>query len=179
MLGHHTGLQYSTLPRPRTETKTLSDYEREIHGLRSAMETLQVKLHDAERKLQTQQASGSSSGSERSTTSPRQSPTKDDFMSRINAQPDDEVKVIVSRLLQEEDILRRDQTEMTTNMGDKEMMILLQQRKIAALDDANNRLIHELSKLGEKVGHRNNKKAIQETPKTVDELLDSFNDTRV
>jgi len=176
MLGH-TGLQYSTLPRPRTETKTLSDYEREIHGLRSAMETLQVKLHDAERKLQTQQASGSSSGSERSTTSPRQSPTKDEFMSRT--QPDDEVKVIVSRLLQEEDILRRDQTEMTTNMGDKEMMILLQQRKIAALDDANNRLIHELSKLGEKVGHRNNKKAIQETPKTVDELLDSFNDTRV
>jgi len=180
MLGHHAGLQYSTLPRPRTETKTLSDYEREIHGLRSAMETLQVKLHDAERKLQTQQASGSSSGSERSTTSPRQSPTKDDYMSRINAHPDDEVKVIVSRLLQEEDILRRDQTEMTTNMGDKEMMILLQQRKIAALDDANNRLIHELSKLGEKVGHRNNnKKTIQETPKTVDELLDSFNDTRV
>merc|ERR1712029_168387 len=41
----HAG--YSTLPRPpRTETKTLTDYEREIHGLRSAMETLQVKLHD-------------------------------------------------------------------------------------------------------------------------------------
>ena len=36
------GHTYSTLPRPRTETKTLSDYEREIHGLRSAMETLQV-----------------------------------------------------------------------------------------------------------------------------------------
>ena len=53
-------------------------------------------------------------------------------------------------------------------LGEKEMMILLQQRKIAALDEANNRLvgtlflliltltfsiwqIHELSKLGEKV----------------------------
>jgi len=183
----HTGAghTYSTLPRPRTETKTLSDYEREIHGLRSAMETLQVKLHDAERKLQAQQASGSSSGSERSTTSPRQSPTKEEFMSTSRlpaAKPDEEVKVIVSRLLQEEDILRRDQIEMTNNMGDKEMMILLQQRKIAALDEANSRLLNELTKLGEKVGYRNNnfsKKSIQETPKTVDELLDSFSDTRV
>ena len=59
------------------------------------------------------------------------------------------------------------------------MMILLQQRKIAALDDANTRLLHELSRLGEKAGYRGNKKSIQETPKTVDELLDSFNDTRV
>merc|ERR1711971_1333457 len=129
--GHQHGLRYSTLPRPRTtETKTLSDYEREIHGLRSAMETLQVKLHDAERKLQTQQASGSSSGSERSTTSPRQSPTKDDFMSRINAQPEDEVKALVSRLLKEEDTLRRprDRVEIGEDVGDKEMMILLQQR---------------------------------------------------
>ena len=178
----HAG--YSTLPRPpRTETKTLTDYEREIHGLRSAMETLQVKLHDAERKLQAQQASGSSTGSERSTTSPRQSPTKDEnLMNKTLGRPDDEVKVIVSRLLQEEDILRRDQIEMATNIGDKEMMILLQQRKIAALDEANNRLLNELSKLGEKVGYRNNnlsKKSVQEPPKTVDELLDSFSDTRV
>ena len=175
---YHHGLSqtYSTLPRPRTENKTLSDYEREIHGLRSAMETLQVKLHDAERKLQVQQGSGSSSGSERSTTSPRQSPT------RIAVRPDKEVKVIVSRLLQEEDILRRDQIEMTKNLGDKEMMILLQQRKIAPLDEANNKLLNELSKLGGKVQYRNNnysKKSIQETPKTVDELLDSFSDTRV
>ena len=193
--GQHPAAAYSTLPRPRAETKTLSDYEREIHGLRSAMETLQVKLQDAERKLQCQQASGSSSGSERSTTSPRQSPTKDDFMTRLPvpapapapapARPDNEVKVLVSRLLQEEDMLRRDQIEMTNNIGDKEMMILLQQRKIAALDEANNRLLTELSKLGEKVGYRNNnfnKKSVQETPKTVDELLDtldSFSDTRV
>ena len=141
-----------------------------------------MKLHDAESKLRSQQASGSSSGSERSTTSPRQSPTKDDFMSRLQ-RPDDDVKMIVSRLLKEEDILRHGQVEMTGNsVNDKEMMILLQQRKIAALDEANNRLINELSKLGEKVGYRNNnfsKKVVQETPKTVDELLDSFSDTRV
>jgi len=190
MLGMHGvgGLSYSTLPRQTrgSETKTLSDYEREIHGLRSAMETLQVKLYDAERKLQSQQASGSSTGSERSTTSPRQSPIKDEYITRVSTKPDDEVKVIVNHLLKEEDILHRDQQEMTNNLGDKEMMILLQQRKIAALDDANNRLLHELNKLGEKVGYsRNNnnnitkKNIIQETPKTVDELLDSFNDTRV
>jgi len=42
--------------------------------------------------------------------------------------------------------------------------------------------IHELSKLGEKVttgGRCVKKTSMQETPKTVDELLDSFNDTRV
>ena len=60
---------YSTLPRPRPpESRSLSDYEREITGLRSAMETLQIKLHDAERKL--------SLGSSASSQSPRQSPSK-------------------------------------------------------------------------------------------------------
>ena len=59
------------------DLQTLSDYEREIHGLRNAMESLQVKLQDAERKLQSQQGSGSSSGSERSASSARQSPAKE------------------------------------------------------------------------------------------------------
>jgi len=190
--GHQHGLRYSTLPRPRTaETKTLSDYEREIHGLRSAMETLQVKLHDAERRLQMQQCVGSSSGSDRSTNSPRQSPAKDDFISRINMQhqqhqqPEDQVKAIVSRLLKEEDMLRRDRVEIGEEAGDKEMMILLQQRKIKALDEANNRLQVELSKLGDdcntgpRPGYRTKSKSVQDTPKTVDELLDSFNDTPV
>ena len=88
----------------------------------------------------------------------------------------DEVKVVVSRLLQEED-----QRDMAANIGDKEMMIVLQQRKIAALDEANNRLLLELTKLGEKSLNRNKAKSscVQETPKTVDELLDSFNDTPV
>ena len=86
------------------------------------------------------------------------------------------------------------------------MMILLQQRKIAALDEANNRLLSELSRLGDRVGYsragvqaskRSERerrylilkclfnfcsRSVQETPKTVDELLDtldSFSDTRV
>lgn len=171
------GQAYSTLPRgrERQESRTLSDYEREIHGLRSAMESLQVKLHSAERKLQTQQASGSSGGSSLQSSSPRQSPGRGD----------DEVHGIVARLLREEEVLRLDPPGLGLGgggLGEKEMMILLQQRKIAALDEANNRLIHELSKLGEKVttGGRSMKKtSMQETPKTVDELLDSFNDTRV
>ena len=50
------------------ENRTLVDYEREIHGLRNAMENLQVKLSDAERKLQEQEANGSTSGSDRSTS---------------------------------------------------------------------------------------------------------------
>jgi len=157
------------------DTKTLSDYEREIHGLRTAMETLQVKLHDAERRLQSQQSSGSSSGSERSTTSPRHSPTKDEY---IPFSKNDEVKEVLGRLLKEEDMLRRDQQSLLHKMGDKELMIMLQQRKIAALDEANHRLVSELSRLGENVGYRH-KKLFPDTPKTVDELLDSFNDTPV
>jgi len=154
------------------------------------MESLQVKLHSAERKLQSQQACGSSGGSSLHSTSPRQSPGRDDQQGGI-----------VARLMREEEVLRRcDQHlfKQSSNvllyrevpglanggggLGDKEMMILLQQRKIAALDEANNRLIHELSKLGEKVttgGRCVKKTSMQETPKTVDELLDSFNDTRV
>ena len=84
-------------------------------------------------------------------------------------------------------------------------MILLQQRKIAALDEANNRLLSELSRLGDRVGYSRAgvqaskrsaerrylilkclfnfcSRSVQETPKTVDELLDtldSFSDTRV
>ena len=173
--GGHPALHFSTLPRPRTETKTLSDYEREIHGLRSAMESLQVKLQDAERRLQSQQCSGSSSGSERSAASPpRHSPTKDDY---IPFSRNEEVKELLGRLLKEEDLLRRDQQTLLHSTGDKELMILLQQRKIAALDSANHRLVTELSRLGEKVGYRS--KQFQETPRTVDELLDSFNDTPV
>jgi len=87
--------------------------------------------------------------------------------------------------MREEEVLRREVPALQGGggaLGEKEMMILLQQRKIAALDEANNRLIHELSKLGEKVttgGRCVKKTSMQETPKTVDELLDSFNDTRV
>jgi len=178
------GHTYSTLPRPRPpESRSLSEYEREITGLRSAMETLQVKLHDAERKL--------SLSSSASSQSPRQSPSKDDPVTvtgpRLTQRPDEEVRGLVTRLMAEEDILRRDQMEMTSNLGDKEMMILLQQRKIAALDEANNRLLGELSRLGDRVGYSRagvqaSKRSVQETPKTVDELLDtldSFSDTRV
>ena len=122
---------------------------------------------------------------------------------RLTQRPDEEVRGMVTRLMAEEDILRRDQMEMTGTIGDKEMMILLQQRKIAALDEANNRLLSELSRLGDRVGYTKaaptpkrlvlrelNKwrlynvccRSVQETPKTVDELLDtldSFSDTRV
>lgn len=229
--GHQPGqLQFSTLPRPRTETRTLSDYEREIHGLRSAMESLQLKLQEAERRLQQQQqqqqaAVGGSGGSssDRSCSSaaatpPRQgSPNKESAADyyyhhqqqhQYAANADDDVKDILARLLKEEDLLRRRAGEASSTtsssriggsdatpngrMGDKELMILLQQRKIAALDEANNRLVSELSRLGERTGgggscglpgvmshQRNKKRSVQETPKTVDELLDSFNDTPV
>ena len=38
---------------------------------------------------------------------------------RLTQRPDEEVRGIVTRLMAEEDILRRDQMEMTSNLGDK------------------------------------------------------------
>ena len=95
------------------------------------METLQIKLHDAERKL--------SVGSGASSVSSRQSPIKvglysdhfvsiyyllaqDDVVTVTGSRltrPEEEVRGLVTRLMTEEDILRRDQMEMTNNLGDK------------------------------------------------------------
>ena len=79
------------------------------------------------------QASGSSGGSSLQSSSPRQSPGRGD----------EQVTGIVARLLREEEVLRREAPGLQGpgNMGEKEVMILLQQRKIAALDEANNRLV--------------------------------------
>ena len=38
---------------------------------------------------------------------------------RLTQRPDEEVRGLVTRLMAEEDILRRDQMEMTSNLGDK------------------------------------------------------------
>ena len=55
-----------------------------------------------------------------------------------------QVKEVLGRLLKEEDLLRRDQQNLAARMGDKELMIMLQQRKIAALDEANHRLVRSM-----------------------------------
>ena len=175
------------LSQTSQNNKSLSDYESEIHDLRSAMETLQIKLGEAEGKLQTK---------------------------RDPCHEETHVKEILNRLVREEDQLRRDQSNMSANdLSDKERMILMQQKKIAALDEANSRLVEELNRLGEKlngaagqVGGNSSgrldltsrtvistggagcldmtkqpkkKNSIQETPKTVDELLDSLHSTPI
>ena len=49
------------------------------------------------------------------------------------------------------------------------MMILLQQRKIAALDEANNRLLGELSRLGDRVGY--SRAGVQASKRSVGKCL--------
>ena len=60
-----------------------------------------------------------------------------------NNQRQVETKEVVDKLRYEEDKLRREQLEMTSASddpnADKERMILMQQKKIAALDAANKR----------------------------------------
>ena len=70
--------------------KSLTDYEREISELRTAMETLKVKLTEAESRLVQESASGAQ-------------------------RAEGEVRVIVNRLAEDEDQLRR--TENYANGG--------------------------------------------------------------
>lgn len=150
-----------------SHNKSLSDYEQEIMELRSAMETLQIKLGEAERKLQQKNEKKLESD-------------------------ENQVKDIVNRLSREEDQLRRDQCTMNASLSEKESMVLMQQHKCAALDEANVKLVQELNKVGEKVnetgmpslgqaGLPRRKSSVSEenTPKTVDELLDSLHSTPI
>ena len=83
-------------PRPNNASKSLSDYEQEILELRSAMEQLQMKLIEAERKLQQNQGQG-----------------EEGVVTRSERQglAEAETKQIMLRLLREEDCLRREQLE--------------------------------------------------------------------
>ena len=198
-----------TLPRnlPSStvvKVKSMSDYEAEILQMRSEMEHLQSKLTQAESQL------------------------------KVNQREQDSAEV-VQRLMKEEDKLRREHLDLQMPsedpMSDKERMILMQQKKIAALDAANRRLLEELNRMtsqkvsvttnpvtvtsintssppdrrvsssssssnksitvitnGEATTKSNSLNASatsagsttsQETPKTVDELLDSLHSTSI
>lgn len=136
------------LPRPQTsmssnnhhsasvvKVKSMSDYEAEILQMRSEMEQLQCKLSEAERQLQFNHNTTTSNSSS----------------SSVKDEQGDEAKEVVARLMREEDKLRREHLDfqMTAEdpMSDKERMIMMQQKKIAALDAANRRLLDELNKL--------------------------------
>ena len=107
-------------------TKSLSDYEQEILELRSAMEQLQIKLGEAELKLQAQNKPTSVHDEDRGEADARQ---------------------IMNQLISEEDMLRRGPLDPQNLRSDeKERLIHMQQKKAAILDEANNRLIEELNK---------------------------------
>merc|ERR1712077_147734 len=109
------------------KVKCMSDYETEILQMRSEMEQLQSKLVEAERQIQFNHVSNN-------------------HHQRNN---EVEAKEVVDKLKREEDKLRREQLEMTSEdpIADKERMILMQQKKIAALDSANKRLLEELTRM--------------------------------
>jgi hypothetical protein len=124
------------LPRPPpsvVKVKSLVDYESEILQLRTDMEQLQFKLSEAERQLQ---------------------------YKNHNNQREKEAKDVVANLLMEEDKLRREHLVLqsaaaasapeaagTDPIANKEKMILMQQKKISALDAANRRLLDELNRM--------------------------------
>ena len=102
------------------KVKSMSDYEAEILQMRAEMEQLQFKLVEAELKLN-------------------------------HNQREVEAKEVVDKLKKEEDKLRREQMDMTSEDPDKdkERMIMMQQKKIAALDAANKRLLEELTRMSQ------------------------------
>ena len=117
-------------------SKSLSDYENEILMLRSEMEQLQIKLGEAESKLQL--------NAQQNRTS-------------VVFRAEEDARQVVGRLIKEEDLLRRGPLDpQNLNMGDKEKMIQMQQQKIVSLDETNSRLIEELNRLGEKLSSKQN-----------------------
>lgn len=103
------------------KVKSMSDYEAEILQMREEMQQLQCKLVEAELRLNT------------------------------TNQREVEAKEVVDKLRKEEDKLRREQMDMSSEdpIADKERMILMQQKKIAALDAANKRLLEELTRMSQ------------------------------
>jgi hypothetical protein len=122
------------------KVKSMSDYETEILHMRSEMEQLQSKLVEAERQLQ---------------------------FNHVN-QREVEAKEVVDKLKREEDKLRREQLEMTSEdpISDKERMILMQQKKIAALDSANKRLLEELTRMTQMTSAASTKVSVTTNPST-------------
>ena len=128
------------------KVKSMSDYETEILQMRSEMEQLQSKLVEAERQIQFNHVSNN-------------------HHQRNN---EVEAKEVVDKLKREEDKLRREQLEMTSEdpIADKERMILMQQKKIAALDSANKRLLEELTRMTQMTSAASTKVSVITNPST-------------
>merc|ERR1711981_1146260 len=126
------------------KVKSMSDYETEILQMRSEMEQLQSKLVEAERQIQFNHVSNN-------------------HHQRNN---EVEAKEVVDKLKREEDKLRREQLERTSEdpIADKERMILMQQKKIAALDSANKRLLEELTRMTQMTSAASTKVSVTTNP---------------
>jgi hypothetical protein len=120
------------------------------------MEQLQIKLGDAESKLQVNAHQNRTS---------------------VSFRAEEDARQVVNRLLQEEDYLRRGPLEpQNLVMGDKEKMIQMQQQKIAALDETNSRLIEELNRLGEQLNVKQHSggSSVLLRPQTANSNVSSF-----
>ena len=151
------------------KVKSMNDYEAEILHMRSEMEHLQIKLSEAERRLQF---------SSNNNSQPQQIPTPTPGEFKIPEIPEipDQIqkmaKEVVQRLTEDEEKLRNDfvlgapsgglatgsnnpdgsDCNLPEPITDKEKMIFMQQKKIAALDAANRRLLDELNKISSNSG---------------------------
>jgi len=150
------GRYVSTSNVSNVQNRTLGDYEREILELRSAMEALQAKLGEAEKKLEERRLRESAEN--------------------VTRVAEDKVREAVNRLAAEEDKLRREQQGQAakSSRNEKETLILMQQRKVATLEDAEGRLNEEVTRLKTDLS-----RGAQRDPQTVEELLDSLHSTPI
>merc|ERR1719266_3296900 len=147
---HHSGTHGNIggMGLSNVKVKSMNDYEAEILQMRSEMEHLQIKLSEAERRLQF----SSSNSSNESSPSKSTSTTAEQDQSKFSNSDQDMAKEVVQRLTREEEKLRNDQLGASSSTAasdtnepvtDKEKMILMQQKKIAALDAANRILLED------------------------------------
>merc|ERR1712079_935829 len=104
---HHSGTHGNIggMGLSNVKVKSMNDYEAEILQMRSEMEHLQIKLSEAERRLQF----SSSNSSNESSPSKSTITTAEQDQSKFSNSDQDMAKEVVQRLTREEEKLRNDQ----------------------------------------------------------------------
>merc|ERR1712223_383181 len=133
LVQHNAGMGLSNV-----KVKSMSDYEAEILQMRSEMEHLQIKLSEAERRLQF----SSSNSSNESSPSKSTITTAEQDQSKFSNSDQDMAKEVVQRLTREEEKLRNDQlgagasalapSDTNEPITDKERRILEELNKISS-----------------------------------------------
>lgn len=120
-------------------------YLAEVSDLKRQLSELQNKLYEAESKLSSQESVTCRALKAWQT----QMDVKEEISKREQDEKDQQMRNIVRRLINVEEELRKEQTELLSMMSTKQKVIEAQEARIQNLDNANGRLLAALSQFRE------------------------------